>query len=73
MSTTTTNNPITSRMSTDNMDTNMDTASSTIKVIIKENSKESIEEIEQQSNNYIKEIMSILMNKNSNETMKLLK
>ena len=68
MSTTTTNNPITSR-STDNMDT----TSSTIKVIIKENSKESIEEIEQQSNNYIKEIMSILMNKNSNETIKLLK
>lgn len=56
-------------MSTDNMDT----TSSTIKIIIKENSKESIEEIEQQSNNYIKEIMSILMNKNSNETMKLLK
>ena len=69
MSTTTTNNPSTNRMSTDNMDT----TSTTIKVIIKENSKESIEEIEQQSNNYIKEIMSILMNKNSNETMKLLK
>lgn len=67
--TTTTNNQITSRMSIENMDT----TSSTIKVIIKENSKESIEEIEQQSNNYIKEIMSILMNKNSNETMKLLK